>query len=94
MEKALVPVRAARSGMEEPVRCCRCGHAVARKGLDAPEYRAISLKGVRHLASGDCEPDEWVTICPDCGARESFEPAVRCAECLEFPCICEPAAAQ
>ena len=32
-----------------------------------------SLDGIRHVAPGDCERDEWVTECPDCRALESFE---------------------
>ena len=31
------------------------------------------LCGITHLATGDCEPAEYVTVCPECVARDSFE---------------------
>ena len=70
------------------VRCQRCGHTVERSRLSAPAYRRQSIAGIGHLAPGDCEPAEYVCVCPDCEAISSFDSAVRCAECLERPCIC------
>ena len=90
MHKAHPPPRSARLAMQDPVRCLCCGHVAERKRLAEAEYLKRSMRGIRHLAPGDCEPDEWVTTCPDCGAREAFVAAVRCAECLEYPCVCGP----
>jgi ribosomal protein L37E len=72
----------------DPVRCRRCGHVTRRGELRTDRYLRRSLKGVRHVAAERCEPDEYVVVCPDCGARELFDDMVRCSECLEYPCIC------
>ena len=72
----------------DPVRCRRCGHVTRRSRLRTERYQWRSLKGIRHVAAENCQPDEYVVACPDCGARESFDDAVRCAECLDCPCIC------
>ena len=72
----------------DPVRCLECGQVTERRRLDRREYRRRTLAAVRHLAAGDCEPEEFETVCPECGAAGSFDEAVRCAECLEYPCIC------
>lgn len=72
----------------DPVQCLRCGHVAQRRRLADEGYRGRSLAGISHVAPGDCEPQEYVTVCPDCGASESFDEAIRCAECLEHPCIC------
>ena len=74
---------------DSPVVCRRCGHLAERRWLVRPEYTRLALRGIRHRAPGDCEPDEYETVCPACGAVESFEEAIRCAECRERPCVCE-----
>ena len=33
-----------------------------------------SLRGVRNCAFGNAEPNEYVDVCPECGAKESMEP--------------------
>ncbi len=75
---------------DDPVRCQRCGHVAERGHLAGPPYARQSLRGIHHLAPGDCEPDEYVTVCPDCGAQDPFDDAVTCAECSSYPCICTP----
>jgi hypothetical protein len=73
----------------DPVRCLRCGHLAERSWLHRPEYTRRTLRGTRHLAPGDCCPDEFVTVCPDCQAVEPFDDAILCAECLRYPCVCD-----
>ena len=54
------------------VACERCGHQLAawRIGDDAFQRRTIAR---RRLGHPDLDsPDEYVTLCPDCGATESF----------------------
>jgi len=87
-------MRVRRLSYDDPVQCLRCGYGSERGRLEEESHHRRSLPGVRHVAPGDCEPDEYVTVCPDCGAEESFDEAIRCAECLEFPCICTVAASE
>ena len=52
--------------------CERCGYQLAawRIGDDAFQRRTIAG---RHLGHPDLDgPDEYVALCPDCGAAESF----------------------
>jgi len=52
--------------------CRRCGYQLAagRIGDDAFQRRTITG---RHLGHPDMDsPDEYVTLCPGCGATESF----------------------
>jgi len=79
---------------DDPVRCLGCGYVTERRRLADQDHRRRSLAGIRHVAPGDCEPDEYVAVCPECGAVEAFDEAARCAECLEYPCICTPPAAE
>jgi len=79
---------------DDPVRCLRCGYVTERRRLADEDHRRRSLAGIHHVAPGDCEPDEYVTACPECGAEECFDDATKCAECLEYPCICTPPAAE
>jgi len=83
-------VSARRLLRDDPVQCRCCGLLAERRWLGEGEFRKRSLRGIRYGAPGDGEPDEWVVACPDCAAEESFVPAVRCAECLERPCVCPP----
>ena len=82
MRKRLAP-------FDAPVVCRRCGHLADRRWLDGPAYTRLTVRGRRHGPPGDCEPDEFAAACPDCGATEMFDDAIRCAECGERPCICE-----
>ena len=77
----------------DPVQCRCCGHVAERRRLAEAEYHKRSLRGICHLAPGDCAPSEYVRACPKCGAQESFDDATKCAECLEYPCICQTEAA-
>lgn len=76
------------SSLDDPVQCGRCGHVAERRWLAGETYLAVSLIGTRHLARPDCEPDEYVSVCPVCGAEEAFQDAITCAECLGYPCAC------
>lgn len=53
--------------------CRVCGHTCTTADLARPDYLKLSLPGVSHVAPGDCEPEEFETRCPECGAIESFE---------------------
>ena len=57
---------------DDLLECSRCGHQVTGERLRDDEYWRLTLCGRRHQPAYDCEPDEWVSVCPDCGARESF----------------------
>ncbi|MBL7134839.1 MAG: hypothetical protein ISS78_12125 [Phycisphaerae bacterium] len=72
--------------MAEPMACDECGRVVEMRDLE--DLGTQTLGPVRGLAPGRCEPAEYVTRCGQCGATESFQPAVRCAECGEYPCDC------
>ena len=52
--------------------CERCGRQVASCRIGDDAYQRRTLAG-RHLGHPDMdEPDEFVTLCPECGATESF----------------------
>ncbi len=74
---------------QRAMRCRECGREATAAELGAGAFLTCSLRGIRHGPAGDREPDEFVRVCDDCGARESYDPAPVCAECLERPCICE-----
>ena len=84
----MVTVRAIWFEKNIPVRCRQCGLAAKRGSLNSPRYLRLALGGVRHVAWEDCSPDEYVVVCPCCGEVESFDDAIICAECLEYPCVC------
>jgi len=58
-----------------PVRwmaCVVCGHRATRQRLQGMDCQQRVLRG-RHGGPPERDSeDEYVTICPDCGARESF----------------------
>ena len=59
--------------------CHRCGHEVDRSRIADDAYQRKTIAG-RHLGHPDMDgPDEFVTVCPDCGATMSFSPSTRCA---------------
>jgi len=60
--------------------CACCGHETTRGRLDGEPHRELRLRGIHHLATGDCEPDEYVTVCPCCGAEDSYDGSVRCCD--------------
>jgi len=84
----VVIVRAIGTDKHIPVRCRSCGHVTRRGRLDGDRYLRRSVIGTRHLAAANCWPDEYVVVCPDCGAVEPFDEAILCAECLDCPCAC------
>jgi len=52
--------------------CTNCGCLATRGTVDG-EYQVRTIKG-RHLGHPDADSeDEYVSECPDCGARESFK---------------------
>ena len=81
-------MRACELPYDDPVQCLQCGYVTERRRLADGDHWRRSLAGIGHVAPGACEPAEYVTACPDCGATESFDEAIRCAECLEYPCTC------
>jgi len=72
--------------MADPMACDECGRVVPRRRL--PDLLTQTLGAVGGLAPGLCEPAEYATQCDQCGAVESFQLAVRCAECGQWPCDC------
>ena len=54
--------------------CTNCGCLATRGTVDG-EYQVLVIRG-RHLGHPDDDSeDEYVSECPDCDARESFEVA-------------------
>lgn len=52
--------------------CDSCGVRLDASALSDPDCNRLTIRG-RRLAGPDCDsPDEYVTICPDCGASNSF----------------------
>jgi hypothetical protein len=76
----------------EPMACDACGAVYPRRDLD--DLQVCTLRGIAGLDPGRCEPAEYAAECPECGARDSFQPAVRCAECDQRPCTCLPDTSQ
>ena len=63
--------------------CGACGHWAniwAFTGL--PHYHRLTLRG-RRVPPDEASPDEYVTVCPECGATESFD-EVRCPALAEL----------
>jgi len=52
--------------------CCECGHAVRESQMDE-SYSRLILKGRLTGPWGDCYPDEYESVCPECGAKDSFD---------------------
>ena len=73
----------------KPMQCRVCGWIAEMDWLDdSPDAAACVLPAV----GGDpqyAEPAEYAQVCVECGAKESFEPAPLCAQCDEYPCVCE-----
>ena len=68
--------------------CTKCGEIVDGWLLDDEPYQVCSLPGRRFGNPGLREPDEFQTTCLECGGKETFCSAIRCAECDERPCVC------
>lgn len=47
--------------------CDHCGWQMVRPPIKQ------SLGGIMYVAPGQCEPSEYVEVCPECGAIESFQ---------------------
>ena len=64
---------AVRDSKRPDVFVCRgCGHRVESSLIDGGAYQIRTVAG-RHFGHPDLDsPDEFVTLCPDCGATESF----------------------
>jgi len=76
--------------LNDPMECRRCGFIMSREDRESPENAEVVNPGCY------CGPAEWwrepdvMARCPECGAPESmFALAIVCAECNEYPCICE-----
>ena len=72
----------------DPMACDECGGVVEQRCLSDLLIRTLGAVG--GLAPGLCEPAEYATQCDQCGAIESFQPALLCAECGQGPCDCGP----
>lgn len=49
--------------------CTRCGNRTTWE-----ECVKLTLPGIRGVAPGDCEPEEYGLSCPHCGAPDDLEP--------------------
>lgn len=73
--------------LADPVRCCNCGEVFG-------EAEATARCAIAERISGPaerCHPGEYTLHCPECQCAEWWEPAIRCAECEERPCVCQEA---
>ena len=69
--------------------CTACGHKAREAQIENdPAYTKRISAGFNVHGPGDGEPPEYVSICPECDAEESFEPVAKCAECDDYPCTC------
>ena len=75
--------------VEDPQACDACGAVYPASYVSDSQIQTIGA--IRYMATGDCEPAEYEIECPDCGARDSFQRAVVCWECDEYPCCCDEA---
>ena len=64
----------------EPQQCMDCGALIHSTKIPM----RLKVKGVRHVAPGDCSEDERVPYCPKCGEEETFEPRPTNQEFLPF----------
>jgi hypothetical protein len=56
--------------------CERCGHQLAAGRIGDPAFQRRTIAG-RHLGHPDADsPDEYVTVCIECGATESFRETI------------------
>ena len=67
--------------------CDACGQVLDRLALR--EMYVLSLRGTGHLRPFECSQTEYVLQCPNCGSKDSFQPAVLCAGCAMRPCECQ-----
>lgn len=76
--------------IRNPMQCRFCGIIYPAERVESDEeFRQCTFRGRAHRWE-DSEPDEYETICPDCRSNEGFDKAICCAECDEYPCVCEP----
>jgi len=79
--------RSSRDGLPAKPECCdACGAIFERQKLS--DLRVRTLSPIRQLDPGRCEPAEYTAVCPDCGAKDSFQAPIRCAVCGTYPCCC------
>lgn len=71
---------------DTPMACDCCGDLRSFESLG--ELGAVVLDAIGHLPPGDCCEGEREVTCPDCGATDSYQRAIICAECLDRPCCC------
>ena len=64
--------------------CTNCddGELIAEGRI---KYRKISGRAMRYE---DRESDDYIPICPRCGAEDTLDEAPVCADCGEQMCIC------
>ena len=58
----------------ESMACDRCGTVLPYPVVR--ESRERTCAGIRFLPPGRCEPPEYVTVCPECGGRDTFQRSV------------------
>ncbi len=71
--------------IRKPMKCKVCGWVAETARLEEDDSWACTMKERR---GPDAEPAEYEQICVECAARDSFEPAPVCDECLDYPCTC------
>ena len=53
--------------------CSKCGEPVDARAVKEGVYLAKKVDGWLNGRPEDCYPAEWVDVCPECGAEDSFE---------------------
>ncbi len=66
------------------LKCEHCGTTVQEDKLSSVR----TLRAVRHVAPGDCEPEERVSQCLNCYETDCFVEASRCEACDQYECKC------
>ncbi len=72
--------------LRKPMKCKLCPWIAEAARLEEEDSWVCTLAERR---GPDGEPAEYVQVCVECGARDSFEPAPLCAECDAYPCVCQ-----
>jgi len=70
--------------MRKPKQCDHCGEVIEHDEIELE----LVMGARRWLGAADCEPAEYEQLCPICGGRETFQDAVQCHECCNYPCDC------
>ena len=75
--------------LRKPMICRNCGWIAETERIDDDDDASIQMLPARGGDPQHAEPAEYAQVCVQCGAKDSFEAAPLCADCDEYPCVCD-----